>query len=180
MQPVYSAVADAVPEVRAAFIRRTYTHLGGAILAFAILGLVMLLGMVMNVGRHVDGKIRMQNAADAAAYSGTLTIARGMNTLAFSTHLLCDVFALTAFLREGRDGNGRNECPQAEQSQRLSAREGIARSGVFPTSRRNDEHGVEYGECGDAEPLSDGGQQRDLYGHEHHQFYTGQPDHRDA
>ena len=37
---------------------------------FAVLFLAMLLGMVMNVGRHVDGKLRMQNAADAAAYSG--------------------------------------------------------------------------------------------------------------
>jgi len=41
MQPVYSAVADAVPEVRAGFIRRTYTHLGGAILAFAILEMLL-------------------------------------------------------------------------------------------------------------------------------------------
>src|SRR5579862_3916421 len=36
---------------------------------FAVLFLMMLLGMVMNVGRHVDGKLRMQNAADSAAYS---------------------------------------------------------------------------------------------------------------
>ena len=67
--------------------------------------LTMLLGMVMNVGRQVDGKIRMQNAADAAAYSGGVVLARGMNTLAFTNHLLCDVFALTAFMREARDRN---------------------------------------------------------------------------
>lgn len=65
----------------------------------------MLLGIVMNVGRHADGKIRMQNAADAAAYSGGAVIARGMNALAFTNHLLSDVFALTAFLREARDRN---------------------------------------------------------------------------
>ena len=64
---------------------------------FAVMFLVMLLGMVMNVGRQVDGKIRMQNAADAAAYSGGVVLARGMNTLAFTNHLLCDVFAVTAF-----------------------------------------------------------------------------------
>src|SRR3990167_9220013 len=70
---------------------------------FAVLMLTALLGMVMNVGRQVDGKIRLQNAADAAAYSGGVVIARGMNTLAFSNHLLFDVFALTAFMREARD-----------------------------------------------------------------------------
>ena len=59
--------------------------------------------MVMNVGRHVDGKLRMQNAADSAAYSGGVVLARGMNTLAFTNHLLCDVFAVTAILREARD-----------------------------------------------------------------------------
>jgi hypothetical protein len=70
---------------------------------FAVLLLTMLLGMLMNVGRQVDGKIRMQNAADAAAYSGGLVMTRGMNDLAFTNHLLADVFALTAFMREARD-----------------------------------------------------------------------------
>jgi hypothetical protein len=79
---------------------------------FAALLLTMLLGMVMNVGRQVDGKIRMQNAADSAAYSGGLVIARGMNALSFSNHLLCDVFTLTAFLREARDRNAESFVPE--------------------------------------------------------------------
>jgi hypothetical protein len=70
---------------------------------FAVLLLTMLLGMVINVGRHADSKIRMQNAADAAAYGGGIVVARGMNGLAFSNHLLFDVFAMTAFMREARD-----------------------------------------------------------------------------
>ena len=78
---------------------------------FAMLLLAMLLGMVLNVGRHVDGKIKMQNAADAATYSGGVVLARGMNTLAFTNHLLCDVFALTAFMREARDGNAASFAP---------------------------------------------------------------------
>ncbi len=78
---------------------------------FMVMLLTMLLGMVMNVGRQVDGKIRMQNAADAAAYSGGLVITRGMNTLAFTNHLLCDVFATTAFLREARDRNAEAYIP---------------------------------------------------------------------
>ncbi len=72
---------------------------------FVVLFLVMLLGMVMNVGRHLNAKIRMQNAADAAAYSGAVVIARGMNTLALTNRLLFDVFAVTAFMREARDGD---------------------------------------------------------------------------
>jgi len=79
---------------------------------FAVMLLTMLLGMVMNVGRHVDGKIRMQNAADAAAYSGGTVMARGMNTLTFTNHLLFDVFALTAFMREARDRNAEGYVPE--------------------------------------------------------------------
>src|SRR5688572_21052601 len=72
---------------------------------FAMMLMAMLLGMLINSARQVDGKIKMQNAADAAAYSGGVVIARGMNTLAFTNHMLCDVFALTAFMREARDRN---------------------------------------------------------------------------
>ena len=79
---------------------------------FAVLLLTMLLGMVMNVGRQVDGKIRMQNSADAATYSGGVVLARGMNTLAFSNHMLCDVFALTAFMREARHRNSETYVPR--------------------------------------------------------------------
>ncbi len=79
---------------------------------FAVMFLAMLLGMVMNAGRHVDGKIRMQNAADSAAYSGGVVLARGMNTIAFTNHLLCNVFAVTAFLREARDQNSASYTPK--------------------------------------------------------------------
>jgi hypothetical protein len=79
---------------------------------FAVLFLVMLLGMVMNVGRHVDGKLQMQNAADSAAFSGGVVLARGMNTLAFTNHLLCEVFAMTAILREARDENSASYAPK--------------------------------------------------------------------
>ncbi len=65
---------------------------------FAALMLTMVLGMVINVGQHVDGKVRMQNAADAAAHSGGVVIARGLNGLAYTNRLLCEVFALTAWV----------------------------------------------------------------------------------
>jgi len=78
---------------------------------FAALMLTILLGMVMNVGREVNGKVQMQNAADCAAYSGGIVLARGMNILAFTNHLLCDVFATTAFLREGQQRNAERYVP---------------------------------------------------------------------
>ncbi|HLJ11188.1 MAG TPA: Tad domain-containing protein, partial [Planctomycetaceae bacterium] len=69
----------------------------------AIVALTMVLGMVMNAGREVDEKVRLQNAADAAAYSGGVVMARGLNALAFSNHLEAEIFALTAYMRAGRD-----------------------------------------------------------------------------
>jgi hypothetical protein len=79
---------------------------------FAVMLLTMLLGMIINVGRQIDGKIKMQNAADASAYSGGVVLARGMNTLAFTNHLLSDVFAMTAFMREARDRNSEKYVPE--------------------------------------------------------------------
>ncbi|MFO0868782.1 MAG: pilus assembly protein TadG-related protein [Pirellulales bacterium] len=72
---------------------------------FALLLLVMLLGLVMNSSREVDRKVRLQNAADSLTWSSGLVMARSMNTLAFTNHLLADTFALTAFMREARDQN---------------------------------------------------------------------------
>ena len=72
---------------------------------FFVIFFAMVLGMVMNISRHADRKVIMQNGADAATYSGGIVLSRSMNTLAFTNHLLCDVFALTAYLREARDRN---------------------------------------------------------------------------
>ncbi|MEQ8791013.1 MAG: Tad domain-containing protein [Pirellulaceae bacterium] len=79
---------------------------------FALILLVTLVGMVINSAKQVDQKVKMQNAADAATYSGGVVMARGMNTLAFTNHLLCDVFALTAFMREARDRNAERMTPE--------------------------------------------------------------------
>lgn len=79
---------------------------------FAVLFLTMLLGMVINVGRQVDNKVRLQNAADATTYSGGVVLARGMNTVAFTNHMLCEVFALTAFMREARDRHAEQFVPE--------------------------------------------------------------------
>lgn len=72
---------------------------------FAFIFLTLVLGMVINIGRHADRKIKIQNAADSVTFTGGVVVARSMNTLAFTNHLLCDVFGLTAYLREARDRN---------------------------------------------------------------------------
>ena len=72
----------------------------------------MLLGMVINAGRQVDNKVKLQNAADAATYSGGVVLARGMNSLAFTNHMLCEVLALTAFMREARDRHAEPLVPE--------------------------------------------------------------------
>lgn len=70
---------------------------------FALVLLAYLLGLVMNSARQADQRVKLQNAADAAAHSGGVVIARTMNSIAFTNHLISDVFALTAFFREARD-----------------------------------------------------------------------------
>jgi hypothetical protein len=79
---------------------------------FAVMILALLLGMALNSGLQVDQKVKMQNAADAATHSGTVVIGRSMNTLAFTNHLLSDVFALTAFMREARDRSAESLTPE--------------------------------------------------------------------
>ena len=83
---------------------------------FAVIFLAMVFGMVMNIGRHADRKIKMQNGADAATYSGGVILARSMNTLVFTNHLLADVFGLTAYLREARDRNAEELYPPIHEA----------------------------------------------------------------
>ncbi len=79
---------------------------------FAIFMFTILLVLIVNVGRQIDDKLRMQNAADAAAYSGASVIARGLNAIAFSNHLECETFALVAYMREGRDRKSEKFVPE--------------------------------------------------------------------
>ena len=63
---------------------------------FAVLMMTMLLVYISNTAVHLIDKVRRQNAADAAAYSGGVVLARGMNAIAFANQLEADVLALTA------------------------------------------------------------------------------------
>jgi len=73
----------------------------------AVMVFTMLLVMLTNLVRHVDDKVRMQNAADAAVYSGAGVLARGMNSIAFANHLEAETFALTALLQALDDRGSR-------------------------------------------------------------------------
>ncbi len=79
---------------------------------FALFVFTILLIMIVNVATHLDDKINRQNAADASAYSGGVVLARGMNTISYTNHLLTDVFAVTAFLREGRNRQSEQIAPE--------------------------------------------------------------------
>ena len=76
-----------------------------------LLVFTMLLIMITNVGRHADDKLKMQHAADSAAMTGGVMLARGLNGLAHTNHLLCEVFAITAYLREGEERNAEQQVP---------------------------------------------------------------------
>ena len=99
----------------APFLIRLHQDQRGAISVlsvFAIFLFTILLVLIVNVGRQIDDKLRMQNAADAVAYSGATVIARGMNAIAFSNHLECETFALVAYMREGRDRKSEKFIPE--------------------------------------------------------------------
>ena len=90
-------------QTRISRLRSLHSNQHGAIsilTVFILLMFTMLLMMVFNVAKQQDDKLRMQNAADAAAYSGGVVLARGMNAIAFGNHLEAEVFAITAILRE--------------------------------------------------------------------------------
>src|SRR5438132_12031667 len=61
---------------------------------FAILGLVVMAGFVGNIGQTVSTKVGTQNAADAIAFSSAQWMARGMNAVTATNHLLGEVTGL--------------------------------------------------------------------------------------
>jgi hypothetical protein len=69
----------------------------------AILGLLVLAGFVGNVGHVVVTKMKSQNAADAIAFSSAQWMARGMNAVTATNHLLGEATALVVVI-EGLGG----------------------------------------------------------------------------
>jgi hypothetical protein len=60
----------------------------------AMLGLVVLAGFVGNAGQVVSSKVASQNAADSVAFSSAQWMARGMNSITATNHLLGEVTGL--------------------------------------------------------------------------------------
>jgi hypothetical protein len=62
----------------------------------AALALVALAALVFNTGNQVARKIEMQNAADTAAVSGAMWIARGMNLISMNNVAMTETLAVIA------------------------------------------------------------------------------------
>lgn len=103
---------------------------------FAIFMFTILLVLIVNVGRQIDDKLRMQNAADAVAYSGATVIARGMNAIAFSNHLECETFALVAYMREGRDRKSEKFVPEILDAWLAVGNQFASGTGTQPNSQK--------------------------------------------
>jgi len=67
--------------------------------AMSILALVILAALVVNTGRQAARKIEMQNAADTAAVSGAMWMARGMNIISMDNVGMTETLGLIANLR---------------------------------------------------------------------------------
>jgi hypothetical protein len=64
----------------------------------AILGLVVIIGFVGNAGHVVTTKVNTQNAADAIAFSSAQWMARGMNAVTATNHMLGEVTGLVVVI----------------------------------------------------------------------------------
>ena len=83
------------------FPRDSRHDCGGQILVVALLGIVLLAGMVfyvINVGDQVNRRVAMQNAADAAAISGAAWMARSMNVIGMNNGATTRMLALVPIL----------------------------------------------------------------------------------
>lgn len=69
----------------------------------AILGMAVIVGFVGNAGYVVTEKVNTQNAADAVAFSSAQWMARGMNAVTATNHLLGEVTGLVVVV-EGLGG----------------------------------------------------------------------------
>jgi Putative Flp pilus-assembly TadE/G-like len=78
------------------------------VILIAIIGMMVIIGFVGNVGYVVTEKMNSQNAADAVAFSSAQWMARGMNAVTATNHLLGEVTGLVVVM-EGLGG------PEADQ-----------------------------------------------------------------
>lgn len=60
----------------------------------AVMACSLMIVLLLNMGHVVDQKIEMQNAADASAYSGAAVMARGMNALTATNHVMGEMMGI--------------------------------------------------------------------------------------
>ena len=82
----------------------------------AVLFFLVMFGLVANVARTSNHKIEVQNTADAAAYSCTLSMARGMNTVTAANHVMGELTAVAVLIDAlgGRELGQRKFCQQSQ------------------------------------------------------------------
>jgi hypothetical protein len=121
----------------------------------AILGLVVLMGFVGNAGHVVTTKVATQNAADAVAVSSAQWMARGMNAVTATNHMLGEVTALVAVMEAlgGPEVDVRIEDYPAEsetidkinqQLKRTAPIRGLPTYGVVPPLTNLDERLINF------------------------------------
>lgn len=94
------------------FLRRrlinTHNDQGGQTIIFVVIALFVLicfLALTINVGNRISKKVQAQNAADAAAMSGGIWIARGLNTMCILNVSMTECLALIILLEAVKKGN---------------------------------------------------------------------------
>jgi hypothetical protein len=65
---------------------------------FVVLGFLVLIGLLANVGRVSSRKLETQNAADSTAYAASVEMARGMNSITAINHLIGELTALVVLI----------------------------------------------------------------------------------
>jgi len=65
---------------------------------FAVLAIGGMIGLIVNTGQTVREKVELQTAADAAATTTTLWMARSMNAVTTANHLMGEATAVTVLL----------------------------------------------------------------------------------
>jgi hypothetical protein len=86
-----------------------------------LLFILVLIGLVANVGYVINRKMEVQNSADAVAYSSAIWMARGMNVITATNHLVGEMQALVV-LHAAIGGEELENKPPLDPSEALAAK----------------------------------------------------------
>lgn len=92
---------------------------------FVVMGFLLLIGLLFNAGVTTARKLETQNAADAAANSTAVELARGMNAITAANHLMGELTALVVlmhtFAGDTPDGGKTRSTPPGLKAQLASS-----------------------------------------------------------